>query len=174
MDDVEGHSDVDAVLAERPREQLIGAGELAKQRIPVGIEPRRRARGVALLVDESTHGRLQLWTGRFEFSECALEELVCPSCVLGHERHHFDGSETRDALWQVQVSPMICCAGAPRSFLLVNVLIDLVDASAFAAGGRRAHIGRPATVLGTALALSGAALSAAGVASLGAPQGGDR
>jgi len=48
---------------------------------------------------------------------------------------------------------------APRSFLLVNVLIDLVDASAFAAGGRRAQMGRSATVLGTALALTGAALS---------------
>src|ERR1700757_3395547 len=62
----------------------------------------------------------------------------------------------------------------PRPFLLVNVLIDLVDAGAFAAGGDRAQIGGPATVLGTALALTGAALGAAGVASLGAPQGGDR
>ena len=61
----------------------------------------------------------------------------------------------------------------PRPFLLVNVLIDLVDASAFAAGGRRAQIGRPATVLGTALALTGAALGAAGFASVPA-QGDDR
>lgn len=62
----------------------------------------------------------------------------------------------------------------PRPFLLVNALIDSVDASAFAAAGRRAQIGRPATVLGTVLALTGAALSAAGFASLPAPQEGDR
>jgi hypothetical protein len=61
-----------------------------------------------------------------------------------------------------------------RPFLLVNVLIDLVDAGAFAAGGHRAQIGRPAAVLGTAFALTGAALSAAGVASLAARHGGDR
>jgi len=59
-------------------------------------------------------------------------------------------------------------------FLLVNALIDLADASVFAAGGHRAQIGRPAAALGTALALTGAALSAAGFASLPATQGGDR
>jgi len=62
----------------------------------------------------------------------------------------------------------------PRPFLLVNALIDLVDASAFVAAGRHAQIGRPAAVLGTVLALTGVALSAAGCASLPAPQGGDR
>jgi len=59
-------------------------------------------------------------------------------------------------------------------FLLVNALIDLADASVFAAGGHRAQISRPAAALGTALALTGAALSAAGFASLPATQGGDR
>ena len=57
-------------------------------------------------------------------------------------------------------------------FLLFNALIDLVDASAFMAGGRRGQIGWSATVLGTLLAFTGAALSAAGFASLQA--GGDR
>jgi hypothetical protein len=68
----------------------------------VCIEPRRRARGVALLVEESTDRRLQFRAGRFEFSECALDELVCPSCVLGHERHQLDVFETGNALWGVQ------------------------------------------------------------------------
>ena len=82
MDDVEGNRDVDAVLAERPRQQFIGAGELAKQRVSVRIEPRRRARGVALLVDESTDRRLQVRAGRFELSECALDELMeNPACA---------------------------------------------------------------------------------------------
>jgi hypothetical protein len=63
---------------------------------------------------------------------------------------------------------------APRSFLLVNVLIDLVDATAFVVARRRAQIGAPATVLGTVLALTGAALGASGFASLSAPRGGDR
>jgi hypothetical protein len=43
MDDVEGNRDGDAVLAARQRQQFIGAGELAKQRVSVRIEPRRRA-----------------------------------------------------------------------------------------------------------------------------------
>jgi hypothetical protein len=63
MDDVEGHGDVDAVLAKRPRQEFIGAAELAKQRAPVRIEPRLRARGVALLVDESTDRRVQFRAG---------------------------------------------------------------------------------------------------------------
>jgi hypothetical protein len=58
-------------------------------------------------------------------------------------------------------------------FLLVNTLIDLADAGVFVAGGLRAQIGRPAATLGTALALTGAALSAAGFVSLPAA-GGDR
>jgi hypothetical protein len=62
----------------------------------------------------------------------------------------------------------------PRSFLGANVLIDLVDATAFVAAGRRAEIGVPATVLGTVLALTGAALGATGFASVSAPQGGAR
>lgn len=62
----------------------------------------------------------------------------------------------------------------PRSFLGVNVLIDLVDAIAFVAAGRRAQIGGFAALLGTALALTGAALGATGFASLSGPGGGDR
>jgi hypothetical protein len=68
----------------------------------------------------------------------------------------------------------------PRSFVLVNVLIDLVDASAVVAAGRRREVGTTATVLGTALALTGASLGAASFVSMAATaatvnhQGGQR
>jgi hypothetical protein len=52
----------------------------------------------------------------------------------------------------------------PRSFMLVNVLIDAVDAAAVVAAGRRREIGAAATVLGTLLALTGATLGAVSLA----------
>jgi hypothetical protein len=52
----------------------------------------------------------------------------------------------------------------PRSFLLVNVLIDVVDGAAFVAAGRRRQIGTAATVLGMVLALTGATLGAVSLA----------
>jgi hypothetical protein len=54
----------------------------------------------------------------------------------------------------------------PRSFMLVNVFIDIVDAGAFVAAGRRGEIGGAATALGSVLALTGAALGAACFVSL--------
>ncbi len=65
-------------------------------------------------------------------------------------------------------------ARAPGPFLVANVLIDLVGASVFVAAGRHAQIGASATVLGTVLAPTGAALGAAGFASLPASRGGER
>jgi hypothetical protein len=49
---------------------------------------------------------------------------------------------------------------APRQMIVVNMLIDVVDAGAFVAAGRRREIGAPATVIGAVLALTGAAFGA--------------
>jgi hypothetical protein len=59
----------------------------------------------------------------------------------------------------------------PRAFILLNVLIDLVDAGAFVAAGRRREIGAAATMLGTLLALTGATL---GAMTLNTEEGGDQ
>ena len=61
-----------------------------------------------------------------------------------------------------------------RSFMLVNVLVDLVDAGAFIAAGRRREIGATATALATVLALTGATLGATGFAAPPARAGGDQ
>lgn len=55
---------------------------------------------------------------------------------------------------------------APRTFVLINVIVDLVDALAFVAAGRRREIGTAATVLGTGVALSAVGVGAAGLARL--------
>jgi hypothetical protein len=52
----------------------------------------------------------------------------------------------------------------PRTFIGINVLIDLVDALAFAAAGRRREIGIGAATLGAGTALGAAGLGAAGIA----------
>jgi hypothetical protein len=54
----------------------------------------------------------------------------------------------------------------PRTFVRVNVLVDLVDAVAFVAAGRRREIGTAATVLGTGLALTAAGLGTAAAVAL--------
>ncbi len=55
---------------------------------------------------------------------------------------------------------------SPRTFVRVNVLVDLVDAAAFVAAGRRREIGTAATVLGTGLALTAAGLGTAAAVAL--------
>jgi hypothetical protein len=52
----------------------------------------------------------------------------------------------------------------PRTFMLINVLIDLVDTVAFVGAGRRGEIGAVATGFGTVLALTGAILGATSLA----------
>ncbi len=54
----------------------------------------------------------------------------------------------------------------PRTFVRVNVLVDLADALAFVAAGRRGEIGTAATVLGTGLALTAAGLGTAAAVAL--------
>jgi hypothetical protein len=54
----------------------------------------------------------------------------------------------------------------PRTFMRLNVLIDLVDAFAFVAAGRRREIGPAAAVLGTWVALSAVGLGATGLVAM--------
>ena len=54
----------------------------------------------------------------------------------------------------------------PRTFMVLNVLIDLVDAAAFIVAGRRREIGTAAAALGGGVALTAAGLGAAGLAAL--------
>ncbi|MBH0775039.1 hypothetical protein [Nocardia bovistercoris] len=49
----------------------------------------------------------------------------------------------------------------PRAFLRLNMLIDIVDALAFAASGRRREIGGGAAALGVGVALTAATLGGA-------------
>jgi hypothetical protein len=55
---------------------------------------------------------------------------------------------------------------APRGFVLINVVVDLVDALSLFAAGCRGEIASAATVLGNGAALTGAALGVAGLAAL--------
>jgi hypothetical protein len=55
---------------------------------------------------------------------------------------------------------------SPRTFIRINVLVDLLDALSFVAAGRRREIGTAATVLGTGVALTAAGLGAAAAVSL--------
>jgi len=57
----------------------------------------------------------------------------------------------------------------PRSFMSINVLIDVVDAAAMVVAGRRGEISTTTTVLGTGVALSAAGLGAAALAALPPP-----
>jgi len=55
---------------------------------------------------------------------------------------------------------------APRSFVLINVVVDVADALALLAAGRSGEISTAATVLGNGAALTGAALGVAGLGAL--------
>jgi hypothetical protein len=52
MEHVKGHGHVHAVVAKWLQQELVCARKLTQQRVSVGAEPCRRARRVALLVDE--------------------------------------------------------------------------------------------------------------------------
>lgn len=57
----------------------------------------------------------------------------------------------------------------PRGFVLINIIVDLVDALALLAARRRGEIGSAATVAGAGVALSAVGIGAAGLAALPRP-----
>jgi hypothetical protein len=55
---------------------------------------------------------------------------------------------------------------APRGFVLINIVVDLVDALALLAAGRRREIGTAATVFGTGIAICAIRVGVSGLAAL--------
>jgi hypothetical protein len=80
---------------------------------------------------------------------------------------HRDGAQVRHPQRRTRRGPATARHDdVPRTFMGINVPIDVVDAAAFLAAGRRREIGAAATALGSGLAVGAAGLGAAGLVAL--------